>query len=91
MNYRIVITKRAHKDILGLPIEDARRITKKLRFFVSAPDPLRHAKPLTNTEVAEYRFRIGDYRVLFDVDKHGNIILLTVLTVQHRKDIYRGL
>lgn len=91
MHYSIVITKRARKDILSLPIEDARRITKKLRFFVSAPDPLHYAKALTNTEVAEYRFRIGDYRVLFDVDARGNITILTILTVQHRKEVYRGL
>ena len=88
MHYSIVITKRARNDILNLPIEDARRITKKLRFFISAPDPLHYAKPLTNTAVAEYRFRIGDYSVLFDVDAQGNI---TILTVQHRKDVYRGL
>ena len=91
MHYRIVITKRARKDILNLSIEDARRITKKLRFFISAPNPLYYAKPLTNTEVAEYRFRIGDYRVLFDVDSRGNITILTILTVQHRKNVYRDL
>lgn len=91
MRYNIVITKHAKKDILNLPIEDARRITKKLRFFISAPDPLNYPKPLTNTEVAEYRFRIGDYRVLFEVDACGNITILTILTVQHRKDVYRGL
>ncbi len=91
MRYTLVITKRAKKDILDLSSLDAVRIVKKLRFFISAADPLSYAKPLTNTEVAEYRFRVGDYRVLFDVDRHGTITILTVLTIQHRKDVYRGL
>lgn len=90
MQYRITITNRARKDILGLPRHTAERIVKKLRFFSSAPDPLRYAKPLTNTEVAQYRFRIGDHRILFDTDVRGNIIILVVLTIQHRKDVYRG-
>lgn len=88
MNYSLLITARARKDILNLPKEDAVRITKKLRFFISSPDPLHYAKPLTNTDVAEYRFRVGEYRILFDVDSRGHI---TILTVQHRKDVYRGL
>lgn len=91
MNYSLSITARARKDILNLPKEDAKRITKKLRFFISSPDPLHHAKPLTNTNVAEYRFRVGDYRILFDVDSRGHIIILTILTVQHRRDVYKNL
>ena len=91
MNYNLVITNRAKKDILNLPTLEAKRITKKLRFFISSDDPLSYAKPLTNTEVAEYRFRVGDYRILFDVDSKGNITILTILTVQHRKDVYKNL
>ena len=91
MPYALVVTKRAKKDILSLPRRDAERIVKKLRFFILSTDPLSYAKPLTNTEVAEYRFRIGNYRILFDIDRKGKITVLTVLTVQHRKDIYREL
>ncbi len=91
MKYTLAITARAKKDILSLPKNEAVRITKKLRFFISSPLPLSYAKPLTNTEVAEYRFRVGDYRILFDIDKQGNITILTILTVKHRKDVYKGL
>ncbi len=91
MQYRLLITNRARKDILALPKIDARRIVKKLRFFISSSDPLSYAKPLSNMEIATHRFRVGDYRVLFDTNKKGELILLTILTVQHRKDVYRGL
>ena len=89
MRYILEITARARKDILALPVKNAQRITKKLRFFISSPDPFHYAKPLTNTEVAEYRFRVGDYRILFDADQRGGITILAILTVQHRKDVYR--
>jgi mRNA-degrading endonuclease RelE of RelBE toxin-antitoxin system len=36
----------------------------------------------------EYRFRIGDYRVLFDVDGSGKIYVLMVLSVKHRREAY---
>ena len=35
MHYNLVITNRAKKDILNLPTLEAKRITKKLRFFIS--------------------------------------------------------
>ena len=91
MRHSLVLTRRAKRDILTLPTREARRIVKKLRFFISSPNPLSYAKPLSNTAVAEYRFRVGDYRTLFDTDARGNITILTVLTVRHRKDVYHGL
>ncbi len=91
MRYSLIITRRAKKDILTLPKREAVRIVKKLRFFISSPNPLSYARALSHTAVAGYRFRVGDYRILFDVDARGNITILTVLTVRHRKDAYRGI
>jgi mRNA interferase RelE/StbE len=42
---------------------------------------------LTDPEIGTYRFRIGDYRVIFDLE--GNDVI--VLRVGHRKEIYRKL
>jgi mRNA interferase RelE/StbE len=46
-----------------------------------------YAQKLTNPEFGTYRFRIGDYRVIFDLVEEQ----LIVLRVGHRSDIYRGL
>jgi len=56
-----------------------------LEFFERQEDPLIFAKALTKPADAQYRFRVGNYRILFDVEGSNIIILL----VQHRKDIYR--
>ena len=82
MNYHIEFKARAIKDLDGLPREMARRILDKagaLRNSLSGD-----VKSLTNHS-PEYRLRVGDYRVLFDVD--GDII--TIYRVKHRKNAYR--
>ena len=43
------------------------------------------AEPLTRSDLGQYRFRIGDYRLAFDVEDE----ILVIHDVDHRKDIYR--
>lgn len=84
MSYRLVYTHRATKDIQKLDQKIKSRIGKTLLRFEA--DPLRYAKGLTNAVLGTYRFRIGDYRVVFDLE--GDEIV--VLRVGHRRDIYKG-
>jgi mRNA interferase RelE/StbE len=56
--------------------------TTLLRF---KDNPLQYAERLTNSALGGYRFRIGDYRVIFDIE--GNDIV--VLRAGHRKEIYK--
>lgn len=46
---------------------------------------LNHARKMVDPSLGSYRFRIGDYRVIFDIE--GDEII--VLRVGHRKEIYR--
>jgi mRNA interferase RelE/StbE len=84
MIYRLVYTQRAIKDIQKLEQHVKTRIGKALLRFEE--DPLGHAKRLTNANLGTYRFRVGDYRVVFDLE--GDEIV--VLRVGHRRDIYKG-
>jgi mRNA interferase RelE/StbE len=61
------------------------RIVEKLRFYSSQPQPLRFAEKLTDSRFGQWRFRIGDYRALFDVD--GDRII--ILVIGHRREIYK--
>jgi len=83
MKPRLVYTRRAVKDVGVLSSEIKRRIGAKLRDY--AADPLAHARKLTDPRCGTYRFRIGEYRVVFDFN--GDEIV--VLRIGHRKDIYR--
>ncbi len=72
-------------EFSSLPKDIQLQIMKKLKFFMSSPDPLYFAEYLNNFDLGEYRFRIGDYRVSFDVENDT----AKILKVAHRKDIYR--
>ena len=75
----------ALKKLSRLPKNIQERIIKKLDYFVNSDDPLSYAHRLINHELGEYRYRIGNYRVLFDVIDEA----LIILDVDYRKDIYR--
>jgi mRNA interferase RelE/StbE len=79
----------AEKEIAKLPKQIARRILSKVLNNASQHDVLARAKSLTGRFAGAYRYRIGDYRVVFVLDDKGNIIVLTVLSIKHRKDIYK--
>lgn len=90
MKNQVVYTKLALKDLKKLSKNDARRIVTKVLFFCAQKDPLSFAKKLKDSRFGTYRFRIGDYRIIFDVDKNGNLQILLVLRIGHRKDVYEG-
>lgn len=75
----------AEKQFIKLDRLTQTKITQKLEYFLSSSNPLLFAKRLTDRETGQYRFRIGDYRVIFDVEEEKIIIL----TVGHRREIYK--
>jgi mRNA interferase RelE/StbE len=83
MKFSLVYTKRAIRDIRKLDESIKLRVGKALLRF--REDPMKYAEKITDTRLGQYRFRIGDYRVVFDLE--GNEIV--VLRVGHRRDIYK--
>ena len=78
----------ALQDLLSLPRISADRITKKTLWFAEQKNPLSFAKVLGGRYDGVYRFRVGDYRVLFEVFPDRCISILMVLRVKHRRDAY---
>lgn len=85
MKYRVIYKKPAVKDIQKLTPVVKKRIKEKLEFFYKQKDPLEFAQALTKPADAQYRFRIGNYRILFDLDDET----IVILRVQHRSEVYR--
>jgi mRNA interferase RelE/StbE len=84
MVYKLEISDKTIKDLKKLDKVVQKRIVKKIKFFMNEADPLQFSKTLVNSKDGDYRWRIGNFRVVFDVD--GNKIKL--LRIQHRKDVY---
>jgi mRNA-degrading endonuclease RelE of RelBE toxin-antitoxin system len=80
------LSPNAVKDLRRFEIADRRRIIEKLGFYTAAKDPLAFAKRLSDPKFGEYRFRIGEYRAIFDVRSEVGIV---ILAIGKRGDIYR--
>jgi len=83
MTYQIIIAKRAKKDIDKLDVVAKKRL--KLALLKLKEEPIKLSKKLIDLKIGQYRYRIGDYRIIFDLD--GNKII--ILRVGHRREIYR--
>lgn len=59
MNYVILLTKNAKRDVEKLDGVLQKRIAKKLIYLKK--DPIRLSKPLIDFEQGQYRFRVGDF------------------------------
>jgi mRNA interferase RelE/StbE len=83
MDYKLLITEEAKRQIDKLDGVVKKRIAKKLPVFLK--NPLSFSKPLINFETGQYRFRVGDYRIIFDL--RGDEV--EILKVMHRKEVYK--
>ncbi|MET1084665.1 MAG: type II toxin-antitoxin system RelE/ParE family toxin [Burkholderiales bacterium] len=88
MAWRIELTASAEKSLSKLDRTAAKRITTFLRERVaSADDPRSSGKALAGQLAGLWRYRVGDYRVLCQIED-GKLLIL-VVTIGHRGDIYR--
>lgn len=86
MEYQVLIPKPVQKQLDKLP-EDARdRVLKRILGLKEDSRP--HGCVKLKGHENEYRIRVGDYRIRYEVHDRKCIILL--LHLKHRKDAYRG-
>lgn len=91
MDYKLVYTHSAEKDLEKLDKRSAIKVLRKMDQYVRLKNPLEKAKKLKGFETDTYRFRIGDYRALFRLNRTtGELIVLVVLKIAHRKSVYRS-
>lgn|GEM_PF-5824754 len=75
----IHFTDKAVRQYKKFDISTQHIIKKKMLEFASFENPFDHAKRLESFEYGEYRFRIGEYRVICDKDENGKIIIIALL------------
>ncbi len=78
---KVELKPQAIKDLRGVQKQDASRIAAKLQELENGLTG--NIKRLTNF-TPEYRLRVGDYRVLFEVEDDT----VVVYRVMHRKHVY---
>lgn len=83
--YKIQFTKGATKELNKLPIDIKNRIDLKILNLTVDPRPngVKKLKGIENT----YRIRVGEYRVIYEI--YDDVLLVTVVKIGHRSDIYK--
>ncbi|MGC8590479.1 type II toxin-antitoxin system RelE family toxin [Athalassotoga sp.] len=85
MEFEIFYAKSVKKDILRIDRKDLTKIKEQIELLKYFPN-LPNLKKLSSHPLADYRLRVGNYRVLFDVDwKKKKIYILKIGT---RENIY---
>lgn len=84
MSYRIEIAPASERQIRKLEASVRVRILKKIATLRSNPRPVGVEK-LTDTGL--YRVRVGDYRLIYDIEDH--ILRVLILKVGDRKEVYK--
>jgi mRNA interferase RelE/StbE len=85
MSHQIIIPKPVQKQLDELPVSMQDRILEKILSLAENPRPS-GTKKLKGYE-NEYRVRVGDYRVRYEVDDRQATVV--ILNCKHRKDAYR--
>lgn len=89
MNWTIKFSSVAEKYFIKLDSDLKKRIKNKLSEMVLMEDPLGHScvKPLTGELKGFYRFRIGDYRLVFSLIREEKII--AIVNISSRGGAYK--
>ena len=85
MSWQVEFKETAKKDLEKLNPVVRVRIGKKIKFFLTQPNPLAFAVKLTDSRIGHYRWRVGNYRILFDVSNN----IISILAIDHRREVYR--
>ncbi len=88
MKYNVELSDRFKKEFRKLD-----KYTQKIlrawidRYLVDCENPRAHGKGLTANRSGQWRYRIGDYRLICSIEDDKLVIL--ALSVGHRSDIYK--
>ena len=85
--YAVYFKPSADRQLAKLPRDVQRRIVTAVEALADDPRPPGAVKITGDNNL--WRIRVGDYRVVYEIRK-GRLVVL-VLRVAHRKDVYRGL
>ncbi len=87
MKYNVEFTERALKDLKKMDRQTAALILGWVRKNLeNCENPRQHGKSLTANRSSQWRYRVGDYRLLAEIE--DNKIRILILNVGHRREIY---
>lgn len=83
--YEVLIERRAERDMRRLSKELFSRVASAIQKLAENPRPVGCRK--LSGSVDDWRIRIGNYRVLYEIDDPQQKV--RIMRVRHRRDVYR--
>ena len=83
--YKVIFTKSVKKDFKKIPKLEVSKILNEIVYLAKNPRSSK-TKKLKGEKL--YRLRVGNYRVIYDIK--DNLMLIFVVKLGHRSDIYRN-
>ncbi|MCB1107818.1 MAG: type II toxin-antitoxin system RelE/ParE family toxin [Chlamydiia bacterium] len=87
MKYKIQLKRSVIKALKSFPKRDLKKVAKKIDSLEQDPIP-KDSKKIKGEEDL-YRVRVGDYRILYFLQR--SVLTILVIRVAHRKDVYNDL
>lgn len=89
MTYHVAFTKGALKELKKLDKPTAALILGWIRKNLEGcADPRVHGKGLTANRSGQWRYRVGDYRILVEIE--DDKVLILVVRIRHRSEVYEN-
>lgn len=85
MDFKLIWHEKAIDDLKKIDRIKAEEIIEKVKNYL-VHDPIKLGKPLYGEYKGLYRFRFGNFRILYSVDQQKT---MKILKVGHRKDVYK--
>ena len=83
--YKVAYLNSVEEDLKKLDKTTARKILNRIETYLAC-DPKELGKPLKGEFQGYWRYRWGDYRVIYKISERE--ILIIVLRISNRKDVY---
>ena len=87
MAYTIYLTKSAAKDLAAIPRKTLQHIDSTIQSLADNPRPLGSTKLQGEDDL--YRIRKGNFRIIYKIEDKA--LIVTVIRVGNRRDVYRGI
>lgn len=85
MAYKVVYLSPVEEDLKKLDKPIVKKILSRIETYLAA-NPRELGKPLKGEFQGYWRYRWGDYRVIYKISERE--ILILILRISHRKNVY---
>ena len=87
MAWRIEFDPRAEKELAKIDPQQAKRVLRYLRERIAVDeDARRYGAPLRHDLTGLWKYRVGDYRVICEIQ--DSVLIVLVIRIGHRREVY---